>query len=296
METDGRRGLSGAPPALAWNAGAAFGSVRRAGAFEVEDGGNMNESSGERGSTGYSSLTRRERLERIATAERDRRAGRIELALATIGEPVEWPARAVVAICRLPADEADARRVLEEGLDLWAREAGLGDLDADRAASAHPSRSVGADVSEAVYLRAATGRPEDQMDPIGLLAHLEQADRDAEASLDAPLDPTELERAFEQAEADVEAMHDVNDVAEQVLMNEAVADDDLAQLAGDELIPVDPEDQAPDTLGMDAAYVAASDPDVAPADEGDADETQAILATLESWLINLERRKAGRPS
>jgi hypothetical protein len=75
---------------------------------------------------GYSSLTRRERLERIAMAERDRRAGRVEVAVATLGEALEWPARAVFALARLPEGEAaETRQILEEGLDLWLAEVGL---------------------------------------------------------------------------------------------------------------------------------------------------------------------------
>ncbi len=79
---------------------------------------------------GYSTLTRRERLERIAMAERDRRAGRIEVAIAALGDALEWPARAVLALARLPEFEAEeTRRILEEGLDHWAREAGLEAFD-----------------------------------------------------------------------------------------------------------------------------------------------------------------------
>ena len=59
---------------------------------------------------GYSALTRRDRLERIATAERDRRAGRIDMAVAILGEPTEWPARAVLALARLPESEGEATR------------------------------------------------------------------------------------------------------------------------------------------------------------------------------------------
>ena len=76
-------------------------------------------------------LTRRERLERIAMAERDRRAGRVEVAIAAIGEASEWPARVVLALARLPEFEAvEARQILEEGLDLWADEVGLAAFDA----------------------------------------------------------------------------------------------------------------------------------------------------------------------
>ncbi len=79
---------------------------------------------------GYSSLTRRERLERIATAERDRRAGRVDVAIAALGEASEWPARVVLALARLPDFEAaETRQILEEGLDEWASEVGLQPFD-----------------------------------------------------------------------------------------------------------------------------------------------------------------------
>lgn len=75
---------------------------------------------------GYSALTRRERIERIAMAERDRRAGRVEVAVAALGEASEWPARVVLALCRMPELEApEARLILEEGLDRWVVEVGL---------------------------------------------------------------------------------------------------------------------------------------------------------------------------
>ena len=52
------------------------------------------------------------------------------VAVAAIGEAVEWPARAVLALARLPdSDGVQTRRLLEEGLDLWAHECGLGSLD-----------------------------------------------------------------------------------------------------------------------------------------------------------------------
>jgi hypothetical protein len=77
-----------------------------------------------------SSWTRRERLERIAAAERDRRAGRTALARASLGEAVEWPARIVMALLRLPAEEGiQAREILESALDDWAIQSGLAVLD-----------------------------------------------------------------------------------------------------------------------------------------------------------------------
>jgi len=79
---------------------------------------------------GYSTLTRRERLERIAMAERDRRAGRVEVAVAALGEASEWPARVVLALAKLPEFEApETRQILEEGLDLWMTEVGLAPIE-----------------------------------------------------------------------------------------------------------------------------------------------------------------------
>ena len=79
---------------------------------------------------GCSTLTRRERLERIAMAERDRRAGRVEVAVAALGEASEWPARVVLALAKLPELEApETRQILEEGLDLWMTEVGLAPIE-----------------------------------------------------------------------------------------------------------------------------------------------------------------------
>lgn len=76
-------------------------------------------------------MARRERLERIAGAERDRRDGRPAMAAAAVGEPNEWPARVVLALTRLASEDLDgARRLLEEGLDRWALDLGLAPLDA----------------------------------------------------------------------------------------------------------------------------------------------------------------------
>ena len=224
-------------------------------------------------------------------------AGRRDLAVATIGEPVEWPARTVLALARLTQDEAETRQLLEDGLDLWAREFGLGDLNESEV--------------------------ENESDPLGLVAELESS----ATVLDAPLDPSELDRAFAEAEADVESMHDVNEVAGRVLMDEPIG---FAELAGDELTPVEEsipygEPRPQDRLGMDAAFVeafpagmnAAHDrvPDDRDRNEFNSLEASALgrkrrcrsrigrladsrrlvaIATLESWLQNLELRKSRR--
>jgi len=245
---------------------------------------------------GVSALTRRDRLERIANAERDRRAGLAELAIATIGEPTEWPARAVIALARLSNPEDETRRVLEEGLDLWARETGLGDLEPHPTKSDEPPQAESSDAN----------------DPLGLIAHLTSIPPE----LEAPLDPDELDRAFAEAEAEVDSMHSVNDVAERVLLDEPNVMDSFSH---DDLTPVatidadDPFDVAPlpDTLGIDAAFV---EPATASRERGEStqppDSNRAplrtevaadsrrhiVLATLENWLQNLERRKARRPA
>ncbi len=132
---------------------------------------------------GYSALTRRERLERIAMAERDRRAGRIEVAIAALGEASEWPALVVLALAKLAESEApDTRRVLEEGLDSWVADVGLTPFDLPQ------------DTSSVVP------------------GH----------ELDRPFDHDELELAFAEAEAQTDEMHSANHVAERVLMEEPV--------------------------------------------------------------------------
>ena len=132
---------------------------------------------------GYSALTRRERLERIAMAERDRRAGRIEVAIAALGEASEWPALAVLALAKRAESEApETRRILEEGLDSWVADVGLTPFD----------------------------QPQDTS-PV-LPGH----------ELDRPIDHAELEQAFAEAEAQTDEMHSANHVAERVLMEEPV--------------------------------------------------------------------------
>jgi hypothetical protein len=187
---------------------------------------------------GVSVLTRRERLERIASAERDRRAGRIGWAIAALGEGVEWPARIVLALAKLPADEGDeTRSVLVRSLDDWAAENGLDPLDV----------------------------------PVEAEAEMEVAEPEPEVGdLDSPIGHEEFERAFEQAEAQTDEMHDVNRVAERVLMDEPVG---LAELVGDELLPMD---HGLGELG-----------------EGNP-SSGVVLATLERWLVNLEDSRVGR--
>lgn len=192
---------------------------------------------------GHSSLTRRERFERIVGAERDRRAGRIDVAIAALGDALEWPARVVLALAKLPVSEAsETRRVLEEGLDAWMAEIGLSWLD--------------------------------------------ESDEISSVDLDRPIDDTELERAFADAEVQTDEMHDVNEVAARVLMQDSM---DLAELGGDTLVPVD----ASMSIQTDAAIVddLVGEDSVPP--ESSESDPQA-LAVLERWLQNLEGSGAGR--
>lgn len=242
---------------------------------------------------GYSALTRRDRLERIATAERDRRAGRIDMAVATLGEPTEWPARAVLALARLPEDEGDAtRRVLESGLDAWAEELGLPAL------SAEPAIAVGDDLSF------------DALDAPTL--------SDVQDELDRPIDASELDQAFAQAETQVEDMLDVNDVAQRVLLDEPLGLAELSEEGDGEILgdpiehgealstPIFFEPPASDSVSgvvssaVDAA-VAPAQFEVSPQDlmgpaisKADASSNgrpsdAIVLATLEGWLHNLTK-------
>jgi hypothetical protein len=277
----------------------------------------VSNTTGDKDAHNFPATTRRERLERIASAERDRRAGHPALAIASIGEPVEWPARAVIALARLSQVETarvetaqteiarvesevgptrrahdEARRVLEEGLDLWAREAGLESLDGAALA-----------VEEASEVEAETEAADEfeieEADPLGLIADLAAT----RFEIEVPFDAAELERAFDSAEADVESMRNVNEVAARVLMYEAVG---LGADSGAPLTPVEVEEQRsaydvaplPDTLGMDAASaIEVTTPSVCDADTGQQSESESnpqeevVLATLESWLRNIERRK-----
>ncbi len=221
---------------------------------------------------GRSAWIRRERLERIATAERDRRAGRTALAIAALGEAIEWPARAVLALALLPDSEgAHARRVLEEGLDQWALESGLPPLD------------------EPVPVREAPPEISRAADPF------EPSDFAASAiDLDRPLEAGELERAFAEAEAQVDEMHDVNRVAERVLF---AGDFDLVDLTGEELDPLEESARIATVSARPRAMDAAVAP---PVDASGRDRLldgpssrEVVLATLERWLQNLEQRQAG---
>lgn len=253
---------------------------------------------------GTSTLTRRERLERIATAERDRRAGRVALAIAALGEATEWPARAVLALARLPeADTSETRQILEEGLDRWAEEAGLDALDETPVAKT--------DTPEARTDTSAAGT--DTPEEVSASMHGTSTTVDGLPELADPIDHGELDRAFAEAEAQTDEMHGANDVAERVLMQEPFG---LAELDGDaiEMTASSRDDDlgpAPDVVASDAPQAPAAFVDAASvprdavsaeaattpvpeATPGGAPSRAVVLATLERWLRNLEAVKAGR--
>ena len=258
-----------------------------------------------------STWTRRERLERIASAERDRRAGRKDLAVATLGDGPEWLARVVFALIHLPEEEgSDARSILEAILDDWAAESGLEALS-------------GVDVTEAVVVAETL----DVSPPAVEVAFLEPMEAAGNTSdipavadvLAEPIEFDELERAFAEAEAQTDEMHDVNTVAARVQMDEPIG---LAELSGDALegiaaasTPLAPLEgiSATDDAWTTAASVCATSYDVAPAESDDiasvadyvedpADEVikqgpplgAIVIGTLERWLTNLETTKTGR--
>jgi hypothetical protein len=255
---------------------------------------------------GRSAWIRRERLARIATAERDRRAGRIALAIAALGEASEWPARAVLALALLPESQgSDARRILEEGLDVWAAEAGMPPLDAPDAleSSEVPSASQEPDSSDRLNTLDVRALADEQAFDSPPASAFEAF----QIELDRPIEAGELELAFAAAEAQVDEMHDVNRVAEQVLFDGAF---ELADLAGEELDPLEesarlaaadrarrPMDAA-SVPGMDRSRTIGSAPPLA-AEQWDVDATsgrpsrEIVLATLERWLHNLAQSRAG---
>ena len=270
---------------------------------------------------GVSALTRRDRLERIAAAERDRRAGRVDLAIAVLGEGHEWPARVILALARLPENEGEqARAILEQSLDDWAAESGLEGLSPAQAieetAQPHDRSEVSesADAADAPWPVEAPPSPPDE--------------------LAAPFEHDELERAFAEAEAQTDEMLDVNEVAQRILADEPLG---LAELSEDAFEPIDSgvahaTEAAPrdDAVGRsvagatDAAWAAPSIWPTGAADvqaevfeglqdearsasavgsavaaeprscEGEISSRDAILATLERWLGNLEKSRAGR--
>lgn len=257
---------------------------------------------------GRSAWIRRERLERIATAERDRRAGRQALAIAALGEAEEWPARAVLALCLLPENEgAHARRVLEEGLEQWALESGLEPLTQLDAPS--PQAMLDADaLPEEVdplelSLRVEVPGPLPGTTPTREVEPPHDAFRAFQIELDRPIEAGELERAFAEAEAQVDEMHDVNRVAEGVLFD---APFDGGELLEEELDPLEESARAALAQARPRPMDAATVPTPPAARAGAKARNDAfdgrsgrpsravVLATLERWLQNLERSRGER--
>ena len=229
---------------------------------------------------GRSAWIRRERLERIANAERDRRAGRTALAIAALGEASEWPARAVLALALLPSSEGSrARQLLEEGLDVWALESGLTPLD------------------ELDELEEGMGPAEEPFEPPS--APSAPSYEAFQIELGRPIEAGELERAFAEAEAQVDEMHDVNQVAERVLFDRAF---ELADLAGEELDPLEESARLATSRQIEATAARTTDAASVPprvSAQWDVDtqvgrpSPEIVLATLERWLQNLEHSRAG---
>jgi hypothetical protein len=215
-----------------------------------------------------SSWTRRERLERIAAAERDRRAGRSALALASLGEAVEWPARIVLALVRLPQDEGEAtRELLVSTLDEWAEQAGLASLDAA------PATEEGSFAT-----------------PIAL-DEIDRAFAEAEAQTDEMLDANSVAARVLMSEP--VGLSELGDAASEVPRPGEPIETDAARVVSplwSSPFDVEPEERT--DLTGDGSAGRESEAGRAPTQRcvGRASREQQI-ATLERWLSNLEQRR-----
>ena len=226
---------------------------------------------------GYSVLTRRERLERIGMAERDRRAGRVEVAVAALGKATEWPARAVLALAKLPEFEAaETRLILEEGIDAWAAEVGLEPFE-EQIVSASPELDSPIDNDE---LDRAFAEAEAQTDEMHSANHVA-----ARILMDEPIGLAEL--GGDLLESAVETN-------EPIGIDASIHSDMDVDLDANSNTHFDADVDADIDSEMDAARVE----DSAPVDAGQAGslqpKAQEVLATLERWLQNLEGRSARR--
>ena len=217
-----------------------------------------------------SAFTRRERLERIAAAERDRREGRAELALAALGGAEEWPARIVLALSRLDSDQGDdAREILESTLNEWAAELGLAPL----CATARYEDDTGA-------LEAPIERDE-----------LERAFAEAEAEVDQMRDVNEVAERVLLGEP----------VGVVDLLDEDLLDPEPGR-AGPSMF--DPDPPGPDAAWAEQAVWPEPVPEDPRRFEEDAlalSQEQKLepevrgrpqgLKTLERWLGKLERKR-----
>jgi len=234
---------------------------------------------------GVSVLTRRERLERIAMAERDRRAGRVEVAVAALGEATEWPARTVLALARLPEFEAaETRRILEEGLDAWAAEVGLEPFD-ELIESASPELDSPIDNDE---LDRAFAEAEAQTDEMHSANHVA-----ARILMDEPIGLAEFGGDL------LESAEETNDpIGIDVPIHSGInADLDTdfdADLDADFDADFDAYVNADTDSEMDAAMVEEPAPADAAASVSLQPKAQEVLATLERWLQNLQGKGARR--
>lgn len=202
-------------------------------------------------------------------AERDRRAGRVEVAVAALGEATEWPARTVLALARLPEFEAaETRQILEEGLEAWAAEVGLEPFD-ELIESVSPELDSPIDNDE---LDRAFAEAEAQTDEMHSANHVA-----ARILMDEPIGLAEFGG-------------DLLESAEET--NEPIGNDASIHTGMD--AGFDADVNADIHTEIDAAMVE----DPAPADAGPPGslqpKTQEVLATLERWLQNLEGTSARR--
>lgn len=222
-------------------------------------------------------------------AERDRRAGRVEVAIAALGEATEWPARAVLALARLPEFEAaETRRILEEGLDAWAAETGLEPFE-ESIVSSSPELDGPIDNDE---LDRAFAEAEAQTDEMHSANHVA-----ARVLMDEPMGLSEL--GGDVLESDEETSQPIGIDAS---LNSDV-DADLDTDFGAEVdsgvdahfgAQVDSGVDADADLEMDAAVLEGSAPPEAEPSGSLRPKDQEVLATLERWLQNLEGSSARR--
>lgn len=210
-------------------------------------------------------------------AERDRRAGRVEVAVAALGEATEWPARAVLALAKLPEFEAaETRRILEEGIDAWAAEVGLEPFE-EQIESASPELDSPIDNDE---LDRAFAEAEAQTDEMHSANHVA-----ARILMDEPIGLAEL--GGDLLESAVETN-------EPIGIDASIHSDMDVDLDANSNTHFDADVDADIDSEMDAARVE----DSAPVDAGQAGslqpKAQEVLATLERWLQNLEVRNARR--
>ncbi|MBY0400583.1 hypothetical protein K2X89_09830, partial [Myxococcota bacterium] len=191
-----------------------------------------------------------------------------------------------------------ARRILEEGLDQWALESGL-----DSLAPVDPLE-LSLRIEAPTPPQAKPPAPERRVEPDLADPPADGALHAFQVELDRPIEAGELERAFAEAEAQVDEMHDVNRVAERVLLDASFDGIDL--MTDEELDPLELSARTALAEARPRAMDAASVPPGFGARAPAAREQEAldsvpgrpsravVLATLERWLQNLERSRMER--